>query len=222
MAQLTEDAAKRMTMGYENYIDHLYLDGEGHLTVGYGTKFERGEEDSVAYTVRFFKDEDKKSIASIEDVVHEISHLRNKYAGNVQASYYSRNKIVKLRAEDYTLQRLFQDRYANAKRLAAEWYNERADGEQVVGGAKIVNPDFNSLHPNIRYALTDMAYQMNGGRKVNPRKGLIKFKSLKKALKIGDYETAARESIRPQAQGDRNLMTHELILSPKHDSVKIR
>lgn len=67
--------------------------------------------------------------------------------------------------------------------------------------------DFDKLHKNLQLALFDMIFNLGATRIVKS------FPNFNKALKAGDWKTAAKESNRPDVNAARNQYVKQLLTS---------
>jgi GH24 family phage-related lysozyme (muramidase) len=81
-----------------------------------------------------------------------------------------------------------------------------ADTAQKFAEMERAVPEIAGYPPNVVQAMLDMAFNLGVA-------GLLKFRKMLAAMQVGDWPTAAKESLRSQLAKSRNDYTAQLILS---------
>ncbi len=185
---------------FEGYANWLHLNHADEVTVGAGLTF-RDPESLVQSAIRFRFSLHGKNAAT-DDVRAEFKRINSAQKGMSAIRY---KRIAFLRADENHLLGLLRRRIQEAQFSAELFFNTGTE----VANAPFRN--FDDLPLNVRYALVDMAFTLG-------RRQLIKYQELRRLLKSGDWDKAARESHRYGASSQRNQAVYQWII--QNEAVK--
>lgn len=159
----------------EGSISHMYLDTVGKVTVGVGNMIPNA---ATAQQLRFVL-RNTRQAASPQQIRAEFDTISKQPKGKV-ASTYKIHTTMDLPQSEIT--RLMRDRIESLRRELKNPF-----------------PSFDSYPITVQFALVDMAFNLG-------LKGLVdKFPKFNKAVLSNDWQTAAKESNRPQLSASRNM-----------------
>jgi GH24 family phage-related lysozyme (muramidase) len=175
---------------WEGNVDHMYLDTEGHVTVGKGKLLPNAE--SAAALPFILRGTDMR--ASDEEIRAEYEAIAGMQSdrGKV-ASYF----------QEFTTLTLSQSDIDN---LVIK--HMRSD----LGSILRMFPDFSNYPLSAQNALWDMIYNLG------PPTFRSEFPLLREAVKNGDWEEAAEQSHREGPREERNQFVFDLFMEAAEDS----
>jgi GH24 family phage-related lysozyme (muramidase) len=174
---------------HEGCVSHMYLDSKGNVTVGIG-QYLNGV--SEATKLRFYLRKTKTEASNKEKEeeykkVEKARPDRTKYPRGMKASYYRKFTTMDMTPTD--IGELWIERLHEFERLLKHYFKGYADYPAPA-----------------RQALIDIAYQYGpSGAASKLAQG-----KLKEAAEKGDWNAAAANCRRPEAQEERNTKTKEL------------
>ena len=177
---------------FEKYVEHLYKDNKGNVTVGIGIFLEEDKEAAkLPFMIRDPKIKDGERPATTKEIEDAYNKVKNTNTGsNVRAEVY-RPKSSNSFTDIYLPE-------GKAFALAREHLREN------IPSLKSKFPDFNKYPPAAQHALLDMEYNLGSGKFVPDRIENGKQKGWPKlfaAIKVADWQTAAKESNREGLDG---------------------
>lgn len=169
---------------WEGSVDHMYLDSEGHVTVGVGTLLPN----AAAATALSFRHRDTDRLASDAEIQAEYELIDAMEGGrDFGANYYA--SFTALYLPDEEIEPLVYD-------------HMRADFDALLR----LFPYFGNYPLSVQIALWDMSYNLG----VGGLKG--KFPNFCQAILDEDWEEAAAESHRERIAEERNDFVFDLLM----------
>jgi GH24 family phage-related lysozyme (muramidase) len=227
---------------YEGRFGHMYLDGEGHVTIGIGHLiFQKPRNKTgIKVSVTTVDDKTKKRLAGIHfriNIKYKDAKKKDETRAPTAAELEYAFKKVASRTPGY-LGRAYE-KFANLayKTNTADWpdYADaqididdkeisrlfKEDIEGKISDIKRVLPycqggKFDKLPEPAQEAIVDMAFNLGA---VGLNKNFGKFNS---AMAAGDYRKAANESERNNVQADRNKYVKDLLLKAAAETDKLK
>jgi GH24 family phage-related lysozyme (muramidase) len=185
---------------YEGWVNHLYVDSTGNVTVGVGHLVADKASATGLPLYKLLKDVPGEP-ASAKEKESEFSVVAALQKG-YRAAWYK--KHTSLAMKDGDIARYRDDHIADFHAHLVRIYTR-------TGGYPA---DFDDLPTKVQQALFDMIFN------VGPAGVTGKFKNFDAALKAGDWKKAATESHRPQVAASRNDYVKALLLGAADEAAK--
>lgn len=192
---------------WETPVNWMYLDSQGYVTVGCGTKLPdiKSAESVKFYNIKTKLPASKLDIAAAWKKIHDGS-IKQKIAApaNKFAALHYKNE-TDLRIKINVIHSL-RDIHIKENYLQL----------------KQIYPKFDTFPDNIKIALFDMIYNLGSGRASAPHRpasGLREYVLMNKAVNGGNWAEAAKHCFRHGIPQRRNIVTKNLFLSA--DSKKL-
>ncbi len=175
----------------EGRIDHLYLDSVGRVTVGVGHLIPTR---TAASSIVIVQDGSPPTHPADLQEAAEYDTVTKQQVGYKASWYKPHTKLVMKAADIDTL----RDRHIS---------NFHSELTNIYRKTKGYPKDFDNLPTRVQIALFDMIFDVGAMKIVNT------FTALDRAIKAGDWTTAAKESYRPQVSATRNHYVKQLFLA---------
>lgn len=178
---------------YEERVNHLYLDSVGRVTVGVGHLVSNR---NAVRSINLYRLQNNvpTQLATLPEKQAEYDNVAKQPRGYA-ASYYA--KFTTLVMKDADIDAL-RDKQLDS------FYTELT---HIYRKAKGYPSDFDGLPKPVQKALFDMIFNLGATRIVHV------FTSFDRAVKAGDWKTAAEQSNRPQVSSARNQYVKQLFLT---------
>ncbi len=190
---------------HEGWVNHMYLDTKGNVTVGVGFLLPRSSE--VGFYSWRTKDRSKGSVPLAYAKVEWNTVNRLPYGQGIKASTFDKKTTIEL--SDATIGSVLTKKLATLRddlRRVFALDSEDDEGNIIARGV-----DFDELPTTVQEAMLDLGWNVKGFQEANV------FPKMKIAIKRGDWRTAAVESHRATPIPEtRNAEIYELIESAGH------
>lgn len=183
------DKIKTSEAGGTLPILYFYMDGKSKdlVNIGYGFHFttwsqyrQLFQDNNIFFTWKAAEVTGRPPV-TLDDVKKDFDLVRSRHAGKAQAE-----RLTLTRASASGLDRVFLKFFQKQEMQAASWYNDESDIKDRIVYPALVNQVFDRLPDNAKFVIIDMFY--------NAGPGVMKqFKGLKAAIKMGDWDKAAKE-----------------------------
>jgi GH24 family phage-related lysozyme (muramidase) len=168
------------TAKFEKFIEHMYLDSVGKVTVGYGTMLPNA---AAAQAIPFSKA--TGGTVSVQEIKDEWTLISTKDVGHAAGYYKQFTKLVESEAD------------------AIEVLKTKLQG--AASDLRKRFPDLDDYHENAQDALLDMMFNIGLTKFSEP-----KWPKLFAAVKAEDWLEASKNCNRPDVAADRNAATKSL------------
>lgn len=193
---------------HEGWVNHMYRDTKGNVTVGVGFHLEK-RSDAWGYSWRYKKTTRTAPLPIAEAEWVKVSRLP--YGPNIRAAKFDKDTTIELSDSmiGFILTKKLLRLRDDLRRVFAR--------ESEDGGKEIPGVDFDTLPETVQEALLDLGWNV-----IDFQKSHV-FPKLKIAIKTRDWNTAAVESHResPPIPETRNNEIYGLIKSAA-DETRIR
>ncbi|OQY11433.1 MAG: hypothetical protein B6I30_06810 [Desulfobacteraceae bacterium 4572_187] len=190
-AEVKKEVAKKIEE-YEGRVNHLYLDSVGKVTVGVGHLIPN--KNSMSINLYKMKNNMPTQLATLPEKQAEYEKIIKQKKG-YKASWYKQHTTLVMKDTDINTLR---DKHIDS------FYKELTN---IYKKSKGYPNDFDKLPKEVQMALFDMIFNLGANKIINT------FKTFDKAIKKGDWNTAAKESNRPQVATARNQYVKKLLES---------
>ena len=182
---------------YEGRVPHLYLDGDGNVTVGVG-HFVSNRNEMARLTMMTGGAGVPMQAATLKQKQEEFDTIA-KLPGNCAVAFYA--KHTKLAMRDVDIDGLLSEHIDSFYSSLAGAYCK----------AKGYPKDFDALPQNVQLALFDMIFNLGAT-------GLTRFPQFNKSIKDGDWKKAATQCRRNGVNDGRNEYVKKLPLAASSEA----